>query len=129
MSMSTPSPVRQIQGASCVRADVRPAVVRPAGGLWQREDPRTLHTQHSARLLLLLQVGININQNMNPQTASKPALTFAVILSHDPQIPTPQCRSKQSSSFILLSLTIYKPRPPHHPSQVTSRYHYSTRSL
>lgn len=29
-----PSAVRQIQGAASVRTHVRPAVVRPAGGLW-----------------------------------------------------------------------------------------------
>lgn len=60
LSMFSPSPVRQIQGASRLRTNVWPPVVRPAGGLWQREDPRTLHTQHSARLLLLLQVAISI---------------------------------------------------------------------
>lgn len=79
LNMSTPSSVRQIQGASCIRTNVRPAVVRPTGGLWQREVPRTLHTQHSARLLLLLQVGLNI------------ILTNSI----------PQYCNKQSSSFIL----------------------------
>lgn len=45
---------RQIQRASSLRTDVRPAVVRPAGGLWKREEPGALHTQHSARLFLFL---------------------------------------------------------------------------
>lgn len=50
------STARQIQRASGVRTDVRPAVVRPSGGLREREEPRAFHTQHSARLLILLQV-------------------------------------------------------------------------
>lgn len=50
------STVRQIQRAPSIRTDVRSAVVRPPGGLWEREEPRAFHTQHSARLFLLLQV-------------------------------------------------------------------------
>lgn len=45
-----------IQGTACVWPDVRPAVVRPRGGLWLRKDPGTLLPQQRARLLLLLQV-------------------------------------------------------------------------
>lgn len=51
------STARQIQRAASLRADVRSAVVRPSGGLWEREEPGALHTQHSERLLLFLQVG------------------------------------------------------------------------
>lgn len=50
------STARQIQRAPSVRTDVWPAVVRPPRGLWEREEPRAFHTQHSARLFLLLQV-------------------------------------------------------------------------
>ena len=49
---------RQIQRASSIWTNVRPAVVRPPGGLWEWEEPRAFHTQHSARLFLLLQVSI-----------------------------------------------------------------------
>lgn len=112
LSMSSPSAVRQIQGASRLWTNVWPAVVRPAGGLWQREDPRTLHTQHSARLLLLLQVGVK------PHTPSKRSFTFTFVLSHDLQILTPQYRSKQRSSFIFLSPTIYQLQPPKLPLDI-----------
>lgn len=49
-------PAGPLQGAAGLWAHVRPAVVRPAGGLWEREEPGTFHPQHGARLLLLLQV-------------------------------------------------------------------------
>lgn len=52
------STARQIQRASGIRTNVWSAVVRPSGGLREREEPRAFHTQHSARLLLLLQVTI-----------------------------------------------------------------------
>lgn len=52
------STARQIQRASSIRTNVRPAVVRPPGRLWEWEEPRAFHTQHSARLFLLLQVSI-----------------------------------------------------------------------
>ncbi|CAF96687.1 unnamed protein product, partial [Tetraodon nigroviridis] len=51
-----PSAAGPLQGAAGVRAHVRPALVRPAGGLRQREEPGAFHTQHRARLLLLLQL-------------------------------------------------------------------------
>jgi len=52
------STVRQIQRAPSIRTNVWSAVVRPPGGLWEWEEPRAFHTQHSARLFLLLQVSI-----------------------------------------------------------------------
>lgn len=48
--------VGPVQGAPSVWAHVRPAVGRPLGRLWQREDPGVLWPQHSQRLLLFLQV-------------------------------------------------------------------------
>lgn len=53
-----PSTARQIQGAPCIRSNVWSAVVRPPGGFWEREEPGALHTQHSARLFLFLQVSV-----------------------------------------------------------------------
>lgn len=54
-----------IQGTACVRADVRPAVVRPGGGLRLGKDPGTLLPQQRARLLLLLQVQLSATGNVS----------------------------------------------------------------
>lgn len=48
--------VGPVQGAPSVWAHVWPAVGRPPGRFWQREDPGVLWAQHSQRLLLFLQV-------------------------------------------------------------------------
>ena len=48
--------VGPVQGAPSVWAHVWPAVGRPPGRLWQREDPGVLWSQYSQRLLLFLQV-------------------------------------------------------------------------
>lgn len=48
--------VGPVQGAPSVWAHVRPAVGRPPGRLWQREDTGVLWSQYSQRLLLFLQV-------------------------------------------------------------------------
>lgn len=54
-----------VQGAACLRADVRPAVVRPGGGLRLRKDPGTLLPQQRERLLLLLQVQLSAAGNVS----------------------------------------------------------------
>lgn len=48
--------VGSVQGAAGFWANVWPAVVWSSGGLWQWENPGIFQPQHSARLLLFLQV-------------------------------------------------------------------------
>ena len=59
--------VGPVQGAPGVWAHVRPALGRPPGRLWQREDPRVLWPQHSQRLLLFLQVRHKITPHKDQQ--------------------------------------------------------------
>lgn len=74
--------VRPIQRTTCLWTDVWHPVVRPPGGFWKREDSGTLHSQHSPRVFVLLQVRVGHFQNIFLWISQSTSLIYLWCLGH-----------------------------------------------